>query len=324
MPVDDVASPATWSRARAREQVENMQRRRLLAAMVQVLAEQGLRGATVQLVSARAEVSPAAFRKLFPSIDDCFLALLEQMRTRSTTLMVEAFKRETSWEDGVLAGLEALLMFLDSEPALAKVCLVEALAGPSRGLKQRAESLQQLKPLLDGLRKQLQADQQPPAMAADAAIASVFGILHAKLVNGEAPPFIELLGELAGIVVAPYLGVQVARKQTERGEARAQMLAQEATTPASEPIVTIPKVVRHASAHRRRLCLAYVAENPGVSNQTIAAGIDLSHHGQLSTVLSGLEEAGLLTLRRGGAGLANAWRLSPRGEQVVQALSSYS
>jgi hypothetical protein len=61
--------------------------------------------------------------------------VLERVCVRSRALMVEAFERESSWEDGVFAGLEALLVFLDAEPALARVCLVEALAGPPVALR---------------------------------------------------------------------------------------------------------------------------------------------------------------------------------------------
>lgn len=319
MPIDDGAVLAE-GREIAREQARALQRRRLFDAMAQVLVERGLRGTTTAIVCARAEVSPSAFRKLFSSLDDCFLALLEEVRARSTALMVEAFERETAWDDGVLAGLEALLVFLDAEPALARVCLVEGLAGPPAALRRRVESLQQLKPLLDGSRQHMTGDQQPLDMAADATIAAVAGILHTKLVEEQAPPFIALLGELVGVVVAPYLGVSVAKKQAERGEARARVLVQETSAPQSAPVVAIPKAVRHASAHRRRLCLLYLAENPGVSNQAIAAGIDLPHNGQMSTALSRLKDAGLLTLRAKGAGLANAWWLSPQGEMVVRAL----
>lgn len=59
------------------------------------------------------------------------------------------------------------------------------------GLRQRVEALQLVKPLLDGARERLTAAQQGPEMAVDAAIASVAGILHTKLVEEQAPPFID-------------------------------------------------------------------------------------------------------------------------------------
>lgn len=154
------------------------------------------------------------------------MTVLEQVMTRSSALMVEAFEREPVWQDGVLAALEALLVFLDAEPVSARICLVESLAGPPAALRLR-----------------------------------------------QAPP----------------------RPSQER--------------------VSIPKEVRHARADRLRLCLAYIAENPGVSNQAIASGIDLSHLGQTSTALSRLNRVGLLRKQAGGAGLPNGWWLTAHGER---------
>ncbi len=295
-----------------------MQRRDVLDAMARVVAERGLRSTTIGLVTERATVSPSVFRKLFPSLEDCFLELLEQAMARLTGLTIEAFEAETSWLDGVLAGIEALLVFLDREPELARVCLVESLAGPPATLKRRLDLLAPLKPLVDGAREQLPSDEQPIPLVAEATIASLAGILHARLVAGEAPAFIGLLGELAGIVVAPYLGVYTANMEMERGNARAQVLVQEMSAGSRPDPVSIPKELRHGSAQRRRLCLAYVAEHPGASNQAIAAGIDLSHLGQTSTALSRLNEAGLLIKRAGLPGRPNAWSLSPYGEQVAR------
>jgi AcrR family transcriptional regulator len=304
----------------ARERVRALQHARLLDAMIQVVAERGLRGASVKLVTGRAGISSSSFRAVFASLDDCFLAVLEQVMTRSTALMVEAFEREPVWQDGVLAALEALLVFLDTEPAAARICLVESLAGPPAALRLRARMLEQLDPVVDRGRELLSADRQPSAMTAGATIASVAGTLHAQLVAGSAPPFISLLGELAGMVVAPYLGVAAAGREIERGDLRAGVLLRQAPIRPSQERVSIPKEVRHARADRLRLCLAFIAENPGVSNQAIASGIDLSHLGQTSTALSRLNKIGLLRKHPGGAGLPNAWWLTQQGEQVLRAL----
>jgi hypothetical protein len=197
---------------------------------------------------------------------------------------------------------------------------VESFAGPPAALQLRASLLEPFSPLVDRGRTLLSADQQPSAMTAGATIASVSGTLHAQFVAGSAPPFISLLGELAGIVVTPYLGVAAAAREIERGNLRAGELLQQTPPRPSQERVSIPKEVRHARADRLRLCLAYIAENPGVSNQTIASGIELSHLGQTSTALSRLNKVGLLRKQAGGAGLPNAWWLTPHGEQVVRAL----
>jgi hypothetical protein len=76
------------------------------------------------------------------------------------------------------------------------------------------------------------------------------------------------------MVVAPYLGVVAAKREIERGNLRASALLQQVPRRQSHDRVSIPKEVRHARADRLRLCLAYIAENPGASNQAIASGID--------------------------------------------------
>jgi AcrR family transcriptional regulator len=314
------AAASSRSRDEAREQVRAMQRRYVLDAMAYVVAERGTRGATIGRVCKRANVTSSVFRNLFPSLDACLLELQEQVVTRCTVLIIEAFKAETSWLDGVLAGLEALLVFLDREPELARVCLVESLAGSQATLERRLDLLESLKPLVDGVREQLPNDDQPIPSVAEATIASLTGILHARLVAGKAPPFVGLLGELAGIVVAPYLGTYTATREMERANARAQVLIEEMRAGSRPELVSIPKGLRHGKAVRRRLCLEFVAESPGASNQAIAVGIDLPHLGQTSTTLSSLEKLGLLVKRAGRPGHPNAWSLSPYGKQVARAL----
>lgn len=319
MSIIEGAAPA-GSDSGLREQAREIQRRRLLDAMAQMVAKEGFRHVTIGGVCARAAISPGAFRELFGGLDGCFLALLEHVMDRSMTLVIEAFDAEASWQDRVLAGLEALLMFLDSEPVLARVCLVEVQAGLPEAMNLRARLFAVLRPLLDCGREQLAFEKQPPNLAAAATIALVVGVLQEQFVEKRDPEFIGLLGELTGLVIAQYLGISEARPHIEKGNARAEVLAQSLRVRPVKLPVQIPKEIRHARAHRRRLCLAYLAENPGASNQAIAVGIELSHLGQLSTALSRLDQMGLLVKRAGGAGRPNAWWLSPYGEQVAKAL----
>ncbi|HTA96334.1 MAG TPA: hypothetical protein VK730_01675 [Solirubrobacteraceae bacterium] len=156
-----------------------MQRRRLLDAMAQLLAERSFRDLTAGSVATRADVSPPVLRELFGGLDGCFLALLEHVLEHSTALILAAFEREALWEDGVLAGLEALLVFLDCEPAFAEVCLVEALSGPPAALEFRARLLAVLIPLLERARERLAVEDQPSSFTAQASIAAVAGILRA-------------------------------------------------------------------------------------------------------------------------------------------------
>jgi AcrR family transcriptional regulator len=297
-----------------------MQRARMLEAMTEIVADRGLHGTTIAAVAKQACVSRVTFAEVFGSIEQAFVALVEQVTAWPANLIRDAFERESSWRASVLAGLEALLVFLDSEPSLARVCLIDALAGPPAALEHRAQLLQPLVALVDGARDTLPQDRQPPAVTAEAIVVSVAGILHARLVACQVPPFISLLGELSELVVAPYLGSHEAAEAARIGNERSQAIAQKRSVTPPDLRVPIPKQLHHARASRARACVLYVAEHPGASNQTIATGIGIRHLGQASTLLARLEELEVLTKRAGGAGRPNAWTLSPHGQGIARSL----
>ena len=90
-------------------------------------------------------------------------------------------------------------MFLDSEPVLAKVCLVEAQAGPPEAADLRARLFAALRPLLDRGREQLAFEQQPTPLAAAATIALVAGVLQEQFVGGKGPPVHRPAGRVDGL-----------------------------------------------------------------------------------------------------------------------------
>jgi AcrR family transcriptional regulator len=306
----------------SREQAREMQRKRVLEAMVDEVGERGLRGVTIASVSTRAGVSRSTFYELFKDLDSCVLAVLRQVASRSTALMAKAFAEKNNWEDGVLAALAALLESLDREPLLARVCLLEMLAGSPEVLEHRARELAALNPLVDVGRAQARGGVEPVELAAEASVASVAGILHTRLVTGEAPPFIGLLGQLVGLVVCPYLDPHEVVREVKRGEALARTISEERASSSSSPPanVQLPATLRHPGAYRARSCVIFIASNPGTSNKAIAAGIGVPHLGQVSELLARLARGGLLRKHAGGAGRPNQWWLTPHGEQIAQAL----
>ena len=307
----------------SRRQIVELQRMRIIDAMKGVVAERGYANASVAGVVERAGVSRVSFYELFDGLEDCFLAVLRSVMGRSTALILEAFEREDCWLDAVCAGLVALLRFLDAEPQSARVCIVEALAAGPRALERRQRELAVLAPLIDAGRAQASSGCRPPALAVEGVIASVDGVLHARLVSGQAPPFIDLLGPLIGLVLLPYLDAAALATQVERAEAISAEISQgDSGEPLPHPsqIYEIPDGLKDPVAHRARQCVLYLARNPGASNRQIALGIGVSHQGQISTLLGRLARMGLLVRHQRGPGRANAWRLTPRGEQVSGAL----
>jgi AcrR family transcriptional regulator len=303
----------------SREQFLEMQRARLMEAAVQVVSQRGFGGATIEAVVAGAGVSRSTFYEVFDDFDACFLALLDSGMRRSIVLMSEAYDRGASWQEKMLAGLAALLAFLDSEPLLARVCLVEALAAGPSALEYRARELELLKHMIDAALVRAPGSHQTSPLTAEAVVASVVGILHARLITGEAPPFLDMLGSLAALVIEPYVDGRSMVEQTSRAEQLAQISSEQHEL-RQRSSVSIPNALRVPGAYRARGCLVYVAEHPGASNRAIADGIGITHHGQMSTLLGRLERKGLLAKHAAGAGRHNAWWPTSEGKLISDAL----
>src|SRR5579864_2968226 len=114
-----------------RGQVTEIQRSRMLTATVEAVEDVGYAGLTVAQVISRAKVSRKTFYDVFTDREDCFLAAFDQAIAQAGGVVAEAYDGEAGWREGLRAGLFALLAFLDDEPGLARLCVVEALgAGP--------------------------------------------------------------------------------------------------------------------------------------------------------------------------------------------------
>ncbi len=294
-----------------------MRRARILAATAEVVGERGVRGVTVAELSARAGISSATFYRVFGSCEECVLALHEQAMERMTGLTREAFARESCWSEGVVAGLAALLGFLDDEPLLARLCLVESLVLGEPALRRRAHALQALRPLLDAGPARARADAGGPAWGAEASMEAVAGVLRGRLVDGHAPPFTPLLGGL----VDQLLGgaYRVSPQQLEQARRRARAIVREGRSPrpARVPLEPIPRWAENPNATRMRECLLWVAAHPRQSNQQVGAAIGIAHGGHVSALLNRLHERGVLAKRVGGPGKSNAWWPTPEGERIA-------
>jgi AcrR family transcriptional regulator len=294
------------------------QRERIMRAMVEVAAERGYAGTTVGLLVARAGVSRRTFYQCFDGREACVLALLDLGLERIGDLVGSAFAREDTWQDGMRSALASVLGFLDSEPLLARMWLVESLAASWRVLERRERNLA-------ALRQQVLSSWPAehrwtlPALAAEGAMASVLGIVHSHILTGWPTPLIELLGPLMGVVAAHYLPSRAVAAEIQRGE----QLAREIRASNGRTIwarVAIPAVLSNPNAHRARRCVLFLGEHPQASNRQIASGIGVAHASQISKLLSCLLSEQLVARHSAGAGRRNAWWLTSRGEEVSRAL----
>ena len=314
----------------SRNQVDGIQRVRLLSAMATVAAEHGFLGASVGRVVECAGVSRRTFYELFDSREDCFLAAFAWGVGQARELVLQAYAGESSWREGVRMGTAALLGFFDSERELARVCVVEALGAGPVVLEQRAGVLRELARAMEagalraggapgrGLRRGGAGAADTPLLGADGVVGGALSVVHTRLLEPGKAPLTELQGQLMALIVLPYLGPKAAGEE----------LARPASKPAPRTAGSdrsgelIFKRLNMRLTYRTVRCLLFIAEHPGASNREVAEGAEIADEGQASKLLMRLAKLGLVSKQAQGPGRPNAWRIAPEGEGVLQVVEN--
>jgi AcrR family transcriptional regulator len=316
-----VPSPVLDPVRREGRHVLEMQRRRLLLAFTDVLAEDGLDGASVGRVCRRAGVSRRTFYDLFDSREACFAAVVDLAVERLFQRVRAADAGGTSWREQMRAGLAAVLRFFDSEPGLARVCLVETLKAGPEVAERRARVIDTLVAAVEEGRHDAVGNPGPPPLTAQSTVGGAISVLHARLLEAEPHPLSELLNPLMSMIVLPYLGAAAASGELKR---RAPGAAVEGgdrlAKQARDPFEGLPIRITFRTAR----VLATIDGHPQASNRQIGDAAGVPDQGQISKLLRRLAGCGLIENHgRGHAkGEPNAWRLTDRGRAVHRAINA--
>ncbi|HXP28687.1 MAG TPA: TetR/AcrR family transcriptional regulator [Solirubrobacteraceae bacterium] len=297
-----------------------IQRSRMLAAALAAVEEVGYGRMTVAQVISRAKVSRKTFYDVFADREDCFLAALEQAVGQAGRHVNEAYASETTWREGVRAGLAELLVFFDEESALARLILVEALGAGPRVLERRAEILDELAKVVDQGRFATSAGREPPEVVAEGVVGAVFAVLHTRALGEDGDErFACLLGSLMNIVVLPYLGARAASRELTRPapERRRAASASQSQAHSRDPMAGLSMRLTYRTVR----VLVVIGEHPGASNREIAERSGVADQGQISKLLARLARLELVENTGDGQekGGSNAWHLTPRGARVERA-----
>ncbi len=322
MPLTQTPSPST-TRLRpgpsriSRGQVTEIQRGRMLAAAVDAVDDVGYAGMTVAQVISRARVSRKTFYDVFADREDCFLAAFEQALRQATEAVREAYASGDTWRAGMRAALARLLALMDDEPALTKLCIVEALAAGDRVMERRSEIMERLAAAVDAGRMEAGA-LDPPAVTAEGVVGAIFQIVHHRVLERDREPLFELLGPMMSMIVLPYLGTRAAGREIGRTSPRP-----ERRRPSRPRAGTVDPLdgLKMRLTYRTVRVLMVVSERPGASNREIAERSGITDQGQISKLLGRLARLELVENTGDGQekGAANAWHLTARGEAVERA-----
>ncbi len=309
-----------------------IQRSRLLAAAVRAVDELGWANTTVADIVARSRISRRTFYETFANREECLAAVFEDLLGVIAGELAAAGLEGLAWRERVRRGLWAILVFFDREPVLARVCVVQALSGGPGVLERREEGLGHLVAVVDGGRLEGARGGECTPLTAEGLVGAAFGIVYARLLKGQREPLGDLLGELMGMIVLPYLGPAAARRELSRPAPvaiapAAGRLAESVRAGLSDPLVGDPlESVPMRLTYRTSRVLEGVAENPAASNRQVGESAGIHDAGQVSKLLRRLERLGLLVNSGLGhqMGEPNAWRLTAQGELVARSIRAHS
>ncbi len=349
MPTEHRQAGARGSRSGERpgkERVARFQQMRITTAMTEVATAGGVANVTVGHVTSHAGVSRRTFYELFDDKEDCFLAALEEALARARGYVLAVYRPADVWRVRIRAALTAFLSFLDDEPAMGRLLLVEALGAGPRVLERRAVVLEQVGRILDGgrgavrgsaaavaaTREPTAATAREPVAAAAAAITTpsassltaegvvgaVHSILHTRLHQGGESRLTELASPLMAMIVLPYLGPAAARAELTRSPPSPREWPRAIAR--KDPL----KGLSMRFTYRTSRVLGAIAVQPGASNRLVGEAAGVGDPGQISKLLTRLEGLGLVANGGGGQpeGMPNAWTLTTLGIEVERAASN--
>lgn len=207
----------------SRRDVVRSQRGRILAAVTEVVAEDGYQAARVTDVIARAGVSRKTFYEHFSDKEECFLAAYDTNLADLMGATSANFDRPEDWPERVRSGLTAFLEGLASRPDAARMCMVEVLAAGPKALARREAAIRGFTYFLDAGRSG--APRGLPPFTALAIIGGVNELLYAEILRGAVADLPKLLPELVYWVTLPFLGHEAAEVQRELTRQPAQATA---------------------------------------------------------------------------------------------------
>ena len=198
--------------------------------------------------------------------------------------------------------------------------IVGSLGAGHRALERRQRAIAQIVALVGEGRKEIRADEEPPAFTAEGIVGGVLAMLYSRLLDSDAGSLLGLRGPLMSMIVLPYLGPAAARKELTRPVVSRTPC--ETPKAGSDPLRELGMRLTYRTV---RVLLA-VAAQPGDSNRQVADGSGISDQGQISKLLGRLHGLGLIENTVAGSvrGTPNSWVLTDRGREVQGVLARTS
>jgi AcrR family transcriptional regulator len=196
--------------------VVSNQRERILDAVLQAASRSGYAAMRIEDVIAIAGVSRRTFYDHFANKEEAFLAAYELVLDQLLAGVTSAFASGETWPSRVRRGLGAFLNLLASEPVLAQVCVVEALAAGPRALARRTAAMQAFQSLLEPPPDDALVTASAPPVAIEAIVGGIYEVIYSRVTSQRTQELPSLLPSLLHSALLPFVGADVAEAEYQR------------------------------------------------------------------------------------------------------------
>jgi AcrR family transcriptional regulator len=196
--------------------VAQNQRERILAAVADVTSVAGYADLTVEGVIVTAGVSRRTFYEHFKNKDEAFLAAYDEISALLVERVFAAVEAATTFCGKAAAGLGTFLDFLASEPAFARMCVVEVLAAGPDAIARRNNLMKAFAELIDHNARELLEERAAPALTAETVVGGIYEVVYGRVLRGEIRDLPALLPDLTYSALLPYVGPEPAAAERLR------------------------------------------------------------------------------------------------------------
>jgi AcrR family transcriptional regulator len=186
-----------------------------LEGVLHVVGEVGYRAASVRAVLEFSGGHRRQFYEHFASLEDCFAQACEAWFDRLGGGLIEAAIAAGEWRRSVRAGLIELLRFVTARPEIARALFVEVQVAGGEALAKHDEAVERLGRLLDSVRVEIEAGQEPPEATGLFVLGGVEACVAEALSVGDVHRVWDALAELMHLIVGSYLGPTAAEAEFE-------------------------------------------------------------------------------------------------------------
>jgi AcrR family transcriptional regulator len=186
----------------SREFVAEHKRKRIMTATAELTAERGYEATKISDIVKRAGVARKTLYENFSGKEEVFLTTFDAAVAEAMRRIEEScVDLGDDWEARAEAGLAAFLDYVAAEPALARMCLVEALTAGPAAAEHYEVAVQDFVALAQ---RYIPRGDKLPDTIDETLIGGIAWIVYQHVRRGEADQVAKLLPELAEFLLAPF------------------------------------------------------------------------------------------------------------------------